>query len=106
LAGGPWFALKGSILRSHAHIVSILGCVTVTRPFCLILELCEDNLLNLLHAKAQMLRRQREVDEAQVPLDKTVKYTGVASPFQDTRLKLLHSDCLKRDTKKIARELI
>ena len=52
----------------------MLGCVTTTRPFYLILELCENNLLHILRAKAEVLRRLQETEKEQ--LTDTVTCTG------------------------------
>ena len=61
----------------------MLGCVTTTRPFYLILELCDDNLLNLLHAKAQMLREQREREQEQMSFGNMVNCADVADKSQN-----------------------
>ena len=56
----------------------MLACVTTMRPFYLILELCEDNLLHLLRAKAKLLRQQHEIERAQLLLGYTVNSAGFA----------------------------
>ena len=56
----------------------MLACVTATRPFYLILELCDDNLLNYLRAKAKLLRQQRATEKAQLQLSNIVNCVDVA----------------------------
>ena len=52
----------------------MLGCVTTMRPFYLILELCEDNLLHFLRAKAKLLRQQRASERVQMLLGNIVTF--------------------------------
>ena len=60
----------------------MLGCVTATHPFYLILELCEDNLLRFLRAKAKLLQQQRATEQAQLLLGYTVNCIGFAGRLQ------------------------
>ena len=66
----------------------MLACVTATRPFYLVLELCEDNLLHILRAKAEALRQQQESEQAQMPPGKTVTCTDFARRFQNAQCTL------------------
>lgn len=50
------------VLYSRLHIVRMLGCLTVKKPYCLLLELCEYDLLQYLYAKAKLVQQQYAVE--------------------------------------------